>query len=168
MFDQFQQAMGMLVQMFGTMHREQMDVIREELDRLHDLTRELRDLKEELARAPARTAAPAVAPASSSTPASDPGRVPNAGAAAGAPPASATGARARLDSAAIPPPPPPSGRRPDQVRPGGVAMPGATGDPEAADVPRDAVAWIHQRIAAIQQERESRWQKIVKLLPGMS
>ena len=36
MFDQFQQAMGMLVQMFGTMHREQMDVIREELDRLHD------------------------------------------------------------------------------------------------------------------------------------
>jgi pSer/pThr/pTyr-binding forkhead associated (FHA) protein len=165
MFDQFQQAMGMLVQMFGTMHREQMDVIREELDRLHDLTRELQELKEELARDPARAAAPAVAPASSSTPASDPDRVPTAGAAVGAPTASATGARTRLGDAAIPPPP--SGPRPDQVRPG-VAMAGATGDPEAADVPRDAVAWIHQRIAAIQQERESRWQKIVKLLPGMS
>jgi len=49
MFDQFQQAMGMLVQMFGTMHREQMQVIREELDRLHQLTEELQALKAELA-----------------------------------------------------------------------------------------------------------------------
>ena len=35
MFDQFQQAMAMMLQMFGTMHREQMEVIREEMDRLH-------------------------------------------------------------------------------------------------------------------------------------
>src|SRR5262249_58822807 len=49
MFDQFQQAMGMLVQMFGTVHREQMDVIRTELDRLHQLTEELQALKVELA-----------------------------------------------------------------------------------------------------------------------
>ena len=34
MFDQFQQAMAMMVQMFGTMHREQMEVIRAELDQL--------------------------------------------------------------------------------------------------------------------------------------
>src|SRR6185312_16151431 len=59
MFDQFQQAMGMLVQMFGTMHREQMDVIREELDRLHDLTRELQELKQDLAQSAARAPAPA-------------------------------------------------------------------------------------------------------------
>ena len=50
MFDQFQQAMGMLVQMFGTMHREQMEVIREELDRLHQLSKELQELKDELAK----------------------------------------------------------------------------------------------------------------------
>ena len=31
MFDQFQQAMAMMVQMFGTMHRDQMEVIRAEL-----------------------------------------------------------------------------------------------------------------------------------------
>jgi hypothetical protein len=49
MFDQFQQAMGMLVQMFGTMHRDQMAVIREELDRLRDLTEEFHALKRELA-----------------------------------------------------------------------------------------------------------------------
>ena len=41
MFDQFQQAIAMMVQMFGEMHRDQMKVIREELDRLHELTDEL-------------------------------------------------------------------------------------------------------------------------------
>ena len=50
MFDQFQQAMAMMVQMFGTMHRDQMEVIRTELDRLHELTAELQSLKDELAR----------------------------------------------------------------------------------------------------------------------
>ena len=40
MFDQFQQAMGMLVQMFSSMHREQMEVIREELDRLRQALRQ--------------------------------------------------------------------------------------------------------------------------------
>ena len=49
MFDQFQQAMAMMVQMFGTMHRDQMEVIRAELDRLHELTDEFHALKEELA-----------------------------------------------------------------------------------------------------------------------
>ena len=56
MFDQFQQAMGMLLQMFGTMHREQMEVIREELDRLHQLSKELQELKDELASSPRRAA----------------------------------------------------------------------------------------------------------------
>ena len=49
MFDQFQQAMAMMVQMFGTMHRDQMEVIRAELDRLHELTEEFHALKNELA-----------------------------------------------------------------------------------------------------------------------
>ena len=49
MFDQFQQAMAMMLQMFGTMHREQMEVIRRELDQLHELTEEFHSLKNELA-----------------------------------------------------------------------------------------------------------------------
>lgn len=49
MFDQFQQAMAMMIQMFGTMHRDQMEVIRAELDRLHELTEEFHALKNELA-----------------------------------------------------------------------------------------------------------------------
>ena len=49
MFDQFQQAMAMMVQMFGTMHRDQMEVIRAELDQLRELTEEFHALKNELA-----------------------------------------------------------------------------------------------------------------------
>ena len=49
MFDQFQQAMAMMVQMFGTMHRDQMEVIRAELDRLRELTDEFHGLKNGLA-----------------------------------------------------------------------------------------------------------------------
>ena len=37
-----------------------------------------------------------------------------------------------------------------------------------ADSERDSIMWLHERIMALQQERESRWQKILKLLPGMS
>ena len=39
----------MMVQMFGTMHRDQMEVIRAELDQLHELTEEFHALKNELA-----------------------------------------------------------------------------------------------------------------------
>ena len=49
MFDQFQQAMAMMLEMFGTMHREQMELIRGELDQLHNLTEEFHSLKKELA-----------------------------------------------------------------------------------------------------------------------
>ena len=49
MLDQFQNAMGMLVEMFGTLQREQMDQIRQELDQLREVTREFQDVKLELA-----------------------------------------------------------------------------------------------------------------------
>ena len=67
MFDQFQQAMAMMVQMFGTMHREQMEMIRAELDGLHDLTEEFHALKKELANRTQEqdttvSSAPAIAP----------------------------------------------------------------------------------------------------------
>ena len=49
MMDQFQQTVSMLVQMFGSLHRDQMDLIREELDQLRDLTKEFQTIKVELA-----------------------------------------------------------------------------------------------------------------------
>jgi hypothetical protein len=172
MFDQFQQAMGMLVQMFTSMHRDQMDVIREELDRLHVLSRELQELKEELARShgPAGGSA-APAPAAPSRPAAvvDPEPPPSAAPAAEGPMPSASAGPQRPSPPFVvppprptaPPPPPPAGPRPDQ-RPPDVDATGAVA------APQDAVAWIHRRIAAIQAERETRWQKILKILPGMS
>ena len=33
---------------------------------------------------------------------------------------------------------------------------------------RDVMIWLHQRMMTLQQERETRWQKILKLLPGLS
>ena len=52
MFDQFQQAMVMMVQMFRSLHRDQMQLVREELDRLHELTAELQSLQADLAKNP--------------------------------------------------------------------------------------------------------------------
>ena len=160
MFDQFQQAMGMLVQMFGTMHREQMEVIREELDRLHDLSRELQELKDELAKSSSRPAPPPGAPAAAPDPARST-EVPIP-----APAAAAPGPRRPIGPVTTPPPPP-TAPRPDQPRPG-LGSPGTAGAPGLAGTDRDAVAWIHQRIMTIQHERETRWQKIIKLLPGVS
>ena len=67
----------------------------------------------------------------------------------------------------------------------GVPLPGAPLDTPAqnsliADRPRrrpggsnlesdrDVIIWLHQRMMTLQQERETRWQKILKLLPGLS
>jgi hypothetical protein len=72
MFDQFQQAMMMLVQMFSSLHRDQLGFIREELDRLHDLTHELHTLQKELAKRPP-TSAGQPADESSTSPAPVPG-----------------------------------------------------------------------------------------------
>jgi pSer/pThr/pTyr-binding forkhead associated (FHA) protein len=201
MFDQFQQAMVMLVQMFGTMHREQMAVIREELDRLHQLSQELQELKDELAK-PSRQPAlalgeradPGAAAARDRRPAPEPDRRP---ALEPFTPAAAAWSRSGDGaltpsglSAVVPPLTPPAaapecqpprgdglpgmpplstspGVPPDPSRPG-LITPGSPSGSGPAVPDHDAVAWIHQRIMIIQSERETRWQKILKLLPGIS
>jgi pSer/pThr/pTyr-binding forkhead associated (FHA) protein len=50
MFDQFQQTVLMMAQMFGTLQQDQMKLIRDELDQLHHLNRELHSLQTEIAR----------------------------------------------------------------------------------------------------------------------
>jgi pSer/pThr/pTyr-binding forkhead associated (FHA) protein len=45
MFEQFHQAMMTMFQTFGAMHREQMGQVREELDRIRELSRELHSLQ---------------------------------------------------------------------------------------------------------------------------
>jgi pSer/pThr/pTyr-binding forkhead associated (FHA) protein len=194
MLDQFQNAMGMLVEMFGSLQREQMDVIRHELDHLREVTREVQEVKLELAAytqararadaavgestaeakagtaSPAPPAAPAMLPrsAEAKTPDAVPSSVPAApaipspasahespprgvapvteGAAAFA--TKATASQASSLSAAGP------GKRP--------------GEGPGNENERDVMLWLNQRIATLQTERETRWQKILKLLPGAS
>ena len=160
MFDQFQQAMSMLVQMFGKMHRDQMDVIRAELDRLHELTEELQSLKDELGK----RAQPQSQPVPGSK-ASSP--LPSTFSARGNTPSekarpSATSDRTPSQRNALPPAPgqhQSAGSR-SQLGPGDSGV--------GADTDKDTIIWLHQRIMSIQSERESRWQKILKFLPGVS
>lgn len=60
MFDQFHQAMMVMFQTFSTLHRDQMELVRQELDRVHDLTRQLHTLQAELAKQPAADKDPEV------------------------------------------------------------------------------------------------------------
>jgi pSer/pThr/pTyr-binding forkhead associated (FHA) protein len=97
MFDQFHQAIMMVFQMFGTLHRDQMGLLRDEIGRVGQLTRELQELKAAAAIPPERSAREAPA---------DPAPAPAPGGAAwgagGAPPAD----HARPDGPAGPPPDP--------------------------------------------------------------
>jgi hypothetical protein len=183
MLDQFQQAISMIVQMFGTLHRDQMVTIREELDQLRDLTREFHAIKLELA-ARSEGQAPVVQ-ASTST-------------ASGSPQVSAVGSKAqelfesetvaRETPAAVRPAPdlasvsailsagdgsgvasstqarlsPSGSERPE------VKLPQPESGESNPESERDVMVWLHQRMMVLQQERESRWRKILKLLPGLS
>lgn len=122
MFEQFQQTLQMVARMFGDLHREQMQLIRQELDRVQDITHELQGLQLELSRQPA--APPRTEPVVAREP-------------------------------AVPAPPPP-------------APPAAAAPPPSTSPPPDASVhnWLSQRLVALQQERQSRWQKILSALTG--
>jgi hypothetical protein len=139
MFEQFQQAMVMMFQMFGKLQRDQIGVIRDEMDRLHQLSREVLALQTELAKhSQAAPEKPERARSSASVP-----RPRVAAYSAAANPASrpAPAPISTTDSKPLPLP---------QGQPG-----------------KDMHAWLSERIAALQSERQSRWQKIVSFLGGI-
>ncbi|HEY7424125.1 MAG TPA: FHA domain-containing protein [Gemmataceae bacterium] len=146
MFDQFQQALLMMVQMFSGLHRDQLQLIRQELNQLSVLTRELQSLQaEQVRQTPAGTLV-----ASGERP----------------PP---VGGNKELTSPARPGQPPPP------LRPSAPAEkpPAATAEENSAPTTRDsgrpnadAHTWLAQRLATLQQERQSRWQRILQVLTG--
>lgn len=148
MFDQFNQSMAMVLKMFGTMHRDQMGVIREEMDRLNELTRELNTLQAELAKDKTR---PQAKPGSPPRPAVS---HPNGG---------ATGPAAKP---ATPPTAPTPVHR--SAPPAGTAPPSSppAPTPAGAQSGQDVHLWLTERIATLQQERQSRWQKVLGFLVG--
>src|SRR5271157_397917 len=183
MLDQFQQAISMIVQMFGTLHRDQMVTIREELDQLRDLTREFHALKLELA-ARSQDQTPVVL-ASISTVLGD-SQILGMGSSVQIRIESETDARVTPAAARTPPdiasvlpilsavdgsgvasstqaPLSPSGFERLEVKEP-QPQPGESN----LESERDVMVWLHQRMIVLQQERESRWRKILKLLPGLS
>jgi pSer/pThr/pTyr-binding forkhead associated (FHA) protein len=201
MFDQFQQAMAMMVQMFGTMHRDQMEAVRSELSHLHELTEEFHALKNELAKRSKEQVDSALRDISVDPSGLDQSTAAGSGMTAVSPiarspelwstrllaaqsprppvssssvPTSAVGEPSSAQPQSVPSPPVSAPLRPaapaaeqrQEARRRSAVIPGP--DRPAADSERDTVVWLHQRMAALQRERESRWQKILKLLPGMS
>jgi len=170
MLDQFQNAMGMLVEMFGSLQREQMDLIRQELDQLREVTREFQDVKLELAaytreRAQAESAAADSSAALADLPPAPRPQEVRTPTAAPAPLEESPSPSTSSTSSASPGPrtesrPVPSGTA---GGPGNRAVEGAGSEKE-----RDVMLWLNQRIVTLQNERETRWQKILKLLPGAS
>jgi predicted component of type VI protein secretion system len=165
MFDQFQQAMMQMAQVFGTLHRDQTALVRDELARLRQLNQELTVLHAELtARSAGAAAPPAIAAAD-----------------ADAAPAATSAALSRIEAllhAALPGPAGP-GSQPEQAASPSVPDNGSHGAIVDGSTPTGLLSpamhpvgsnddWIHEhlsrRIAALQEERQGRWQKILGLM----
>lgn len=155
MFDQFQQALTMMVQMFSGLHRDQLQLIRQELGQLHSLTHELKSLQVELGKrspqaiavdtptpTPTRSAPAARRPAAAAPRKTPPARPAPS-------PSAPTITTAALDETAT------------------VPALGATPTPPP-EVRSDAEvhAWLANRLATLQQERQTRLTKILKVLTG--
>jgi pSer/pThr/pTyr-binding forkhead associated (FHA) protein len=151
MFDQFHQSMMMLVEMFSAMHREQAEWIRVELERLGNLTQELRTLQAELKKlsptiGPEFPGAPVIRSFSTATDGnhkdvneekSDEDRA-------------ATATNHPMPAAT----PPSSGDR--------EKLPSLQG----AGAGNDIHAWLSRRIDELQRERQTRWQKVMQFMLG--
>ena len=123
MFDQFQQSLVLMAQMFGGLQREQMQLVRQELDQLHEITRELQEVEGQLSkRAPATMALP---------------RQIN----------KEIRRQGEKETSEDEP------ARKESVNP-----------PVAAST--EVHLWLAQRLATLQQERRTRWQKILGMVSG--
>jgi hypothetical protein len=156
MCDQFQQALLSMAQMFGDLHRDQLQLIQQEMAQLHELTRELQGLQTELTRqtpAQAETkradkfrTVSSLRPSAPAFPADRRGKGP-------APAMSAPVSSAR----------PKASTSPTLGKPGGSGAP-----PSQVPLQSDTEvhAWLTQRLAVLQEERQTRWQKILQVVTG--
>jgi pSer/pThr/pTyr-binding forkhead associated (FHA) protein len=136
MADQFRQTLLMMFQMFSALHKDQMAFFQQEMERVQELTRELEMLQQEAAR-----------------------HVP--GAAAAAPSAPPPAPRSTPPSPQAPAPPAAAPAPPRAAPP--APMPSVvSGAPAGVDIH----VWLCQRMAAVQEERQNRWQRLMTLLGG--
>ncbi|WP_435011841.1 FHA domain-containing protein (plasmid) [Tundrisphaera lichenicola] len=137
MFDQFHNAMMMMFEGFAAIHREQTDSLREEIDRVRDLSREIETLRVETARLAEAARRPE--PVKQPEPARQPER----------PKATLNGHREG---------PPLPGKE------GKPADPPRRMTPDAPDPEADIHSQLCLRLASIQTERQNRWQKILGMM----
>jgi pSer/pThr/pTyr-binding forkhead associated (FHA) protein len=145
MFDQFQQALMMMVQTFSRLHRDQLQLIRQELNQLHGLTRELQEIQKELRNRPPAPHRVAAEP-------SEKGRT-------------------TLSPTPSAPAVPNGPRNTETTRPRASTASDADADASSAPSSRPTAeihAWLTQRLAVLQEERQTRWQKILQALTGKS
>jgi pSer/pThr/pTyr-binding forkhead associated (FHA) protein len=155
MVDQFHQSMLMMIQMFSSMHRDQMGLIQQELGRLRQLTQELQDLQADLRKN--GTKAPGAAPARGARSPHAEGPV-ETGVSPEQPnhPVPGNG----TDAA--------GGRLFDPAARGTTGKPASQPRPPREEPAGDANIhdWLGQRIAALHAERQGRWEKLISMLKG--
>jgi hypothetical protein len=143
-FDQFQESMLVMVRLFTSMHRDQMQLAREQLDRLEELTRELKGLRADAARsqpAPVVQAEPLVR-VCEVNPVSRPPNEP---------------LPTQAEWAAPEPP---------LAHPAEQPIAGAPGGAEGQRADERHTAWVEERIAALERERQGLWQKVLGAFRG--
>jgi pSer/pThr/pTyr-binding forkhead associated (FHA) protein len=155
MFDQFQQAMMMMFQMFSTVHKDQMALIRRELDQVQKLTQELHTLQAELSKRGPAVAAPAPEVRVQAEPSLPPQPV--------APAVPAGNGSTRVSTPVQPPTPKPTVETPAPVA-AAAAQPSPSSLPVDNQSDKAIHDWLTTRIMALQTERQSRWQKILDFL----
>ena len=139
MFQQNQQTITMMVQLFSRLHREHLELVREELARLGQLTEELSAVQQELSK----YALPRQSPVS------EPGKsIPVLEV-----PASPAQAEVHLASAAEIQHAPVAPAVTEKISPSPVVPPTVTN-------PEDIHAWLVERMAAIQSERQTLWERV--------
>lgn len=155
MFDQFHETMLSMFQMFGSLHRDQMGLVRAELDRIRQLGQELQALQ---AQQQKRQPDPVPGP---------PPELPRTADAAMAPRPQSMSAPGTEDAARREEPrlgssesPPPARSRRDPGQPS--SLPPRT--QPAPATPADLHRQIAQRIQELQQERQTRWHRLLTLM----
>jgi pSer/pThr/pTyr-binding forkhead associated (FHA) protein len=138
MFEQFHQAMMMMFQMFGTLQRDQEARVREELTRVQQITQELQALQAEyVSQRASSDSQPAIGNEQTPAPAAE-SRIPPV----------ANGS----ESAPTSPPPSRTEAEEPPVSP--------------APTPGNIHAMLQQRMNALEQERKTRWQKLLQVMLG--
>jgi uncharacterized membrane protein len=178
LFNHTQQLLAVMAQSFSAAHTKQLDLIREELLRVHEVNRELNELNHKLALA--RQAAPEPPPTPQARPAAAAPVAPDSAEPlpAAAPPPVAAESPAVNDTLpeqstspaehAPAEPPRPASSRPRHAPRAPKPARSRARNPQApagdAAAGADMHAWLCGRINDLEHERTTRWQKILNIL----